>query len=322
MNLWNRIKNFFKTKNTGKVNRVGIVAEYNPFHNGHIYQINWIKENIQNPYIIVILTDKFTQRGEKHIASFKQRSKIAKKYGVNKVIKLSDKYSSQAAHIFAEFSVLELAKQKIDYLVFGSETNNVELFKKIAKSIYQNLDQYNKLVKQFLKKGANSFPRATNLALNELIGQDISMPNDILGLEYVKTIYKHNLQIQPISIQRTIPFHSTDAKDQFASATKIRQMVKLNQDISPFTPMTIEYSPKNDIAFTYEKFRKIVRKKSPQSLAKYNMISEGMENLFKKQVELNSNYDDFIKACTSRRYTSSRIKRAYLSILIGNKTKF
>ncbi|QNM93314.1 nucleotidyltransferase [Mycoplasma sp. Pen4] len=308
-----------KKENQKTKNIIGIIAEYNPFHNGHIYQLNWIKENFNNPYIIVALTNNYTQRGEKHITTFKERKRIAKKYGVSKVIKLDDKIATQAAHIFANHGVIELNKHKITHLVFGSETNNVDLFIKIAQTIKNNPSEYNKLVKQYLKKGANSFPRATNLALQDLLGEDISLPNDILGLEYVKTIVNNELDIIPVSIQRTIPFHSQETENNFASATKIRNMVKNNEDVSKYTPMKLEYSDKNDIANTYPKFKKFILKSTSDKIARYKMVDEGMENLFKKQVMLSENYEDFIQNCTSRRYTSSRIKRAYLSILTKNK---
>ncbi|MEA4191071.1 nucleotidyltransferase [Mycoplasma sp. 2248] len=302
-----------------KKNIVGIVAEYNPFHNGHIYQINWIKQNIPNAYIVVGMTNKYTQRGEFPIASFRQRAKIAKKYGVNKVIKLDDKKSIQAAHIFASNAVKQLAKHKIKYLVFGSETNDIDLFYKIATTIKDNIDEYNKKIKFYLKQKGTGFPRAASQALSDLIGVSITLPNDILGIEYVKEIVNSNLDIKAISIQRTIPFHSDETMSNFASASKIRSMIKNNEDVSTFTPMRLVYKSKNDIASTYKKFKKIVNKKTPQQLASIKMIDEGMENLFKKQVNLNDDYYSFIDACVSKRYTGSRIKRAYLSILLNIK---
>ncbi|SJZ45014.1 nucleotidyltransferase [Mycoplasmopsis verecunda] len=298
---------------------VGIIAEYNPFHNGHIYQINWIKKHIPNAYIIVAMSNKYTQRGEITCASYYQRKKIAKAYGVNKVIKLNDKDVIQAAHIFAQAGVNLLNKHKIDYLVFGSETNNVELFVKIARTIKENNELYHKLIRQYMKKGANSFPKASNLAIKELLNEDIQMPNDILGLEYIKTIIDNDFNITPISIQRTIAFHSNDVLDEFASATKLREMLKQNQDISQYSPMKIKYNKKRDIAYTYAKFASYVKRTTAKKIAQFKLIDEGIENLFKKQVLLNNNYVDFIEACVSKRYTRSRIQRCYLNVLLRIK---
>ncbi|EFF41447.1 cytidyltransferase-like protein [Mycoplasmopsis alligatoris A21JP2] len=103
-----------ETKKSKKSNpvKVGIVVEYNPFHNGHLYQLNWIKEHFENPEIIIAMSHKYSQRGEKLILYWKDRVKIAKKFGVEKAIKLDVNISAQAAHIFAHEAVLRLNKEK------------------------------------------------------------------------------------------------------------------------------------------------------------------------------------------------------------------
>ncbi|WP_051616716.1 nucleotidyltransferase [Mycoplasmopsis sturni] len=305
---------------TNKSVRVGIVVEYNPFHNGHIYQLNWIKKQFPNSQIIVAMSHKYSQRGEFISVPWKTRVKYAKRYGVSKFIKLNVDISAQAAHIFARESVLKLAKAKIDYLVFGSETNDVNLFITIAQLLKNNKEQYNVLVKKYLKQKGLSFPRATNLALQELSQQDINMPNDILGLEYVKTIVNENLKIIPVSLERTIGFRDTKTSNQFASATYIRQLHAQNQDISQFTPIKKDEFSNKRIENTYSKFQKQISKTPAHKLAKYQMISEGMENLFKKQIN-QPNYQSFIDACTSRRYTNARIKRTYLFVFLKIKSK-
>ncbi|WP_036452198.1 nucleotidyltransferase [Mycoplasma buteonis] len=299
--------------------KVGIVAEYNPFHNGHAYQLSWIKQNFTNSKIIVAMSHKYSQRGEIICVSWRKRVRIAKKFGVSKFIKLPVDISAQAAHIFAREAVLKLAKQKVNYLVFGSETADVNLFLKIAHLIKNNEQKYNQLVKFYLKQKGNSFPRATNLALQELSGEDISMPNDILGLEYVKTIVNYDLDITPVALKRTVGFHSLEANNQFASATMLREKLTQNQDISFFSPLKIKkISSKRKIENTYPKFQKIIRNSTPEQLREYKMISEGIENLFKKQID-NPDYDSFINSCVSKRYTASRIKRTYLFVLLKIK---
>ncbi|UUM19766.1 MULTISPECIES: nucleotidyltransferase [unclassified Mycoplasma] len=293
--------------------KIGIVAEYNPFHNGHIHQLNLVKQKFPNSKIYVAMSHKFSQRGEYLCMSWHKRKKNAKKYGVDKFLKLKMNISSQAAHIFARESVLKLSKKGIKYLVFGSESGKVDQLIQIAKVLKEHKKQYDQLVKKHLKQGW-AFPRATNLALQELTGADISMPNDILGIEYVKTIVNENLPITPIALKRTIDFHSQETYQHFASATKIRQIIVHNQDISPFTPVKRKDILNKRIQDTYAKFQKIVKNTPAQTLAKYKMISEGMENLFKKHVHA-PDYDTFIQSCVSKRYTASRIKRAYLFVL-------
>ncbi|VEU76268.1 nucleotidyltransferase [Mycoplasmopsis columboralis] len=294
--------------------KIGVVAEYNPFHNGHIYQLNWIKKQFPNSRIYVAMSYRYSQRGEFICMSWNKRKKYAKKYGANKFIKLKMNISSQAAHIFARESVLKLAKKGINYLVFGSEIGDATYLVNIATILKNNNAQYNQLVKKYLKQKGLSFPRATNLALQELTNEDISMPNDILGIEYIKTIVNENLNIVPIALKRTIDFHAQETVNNFASATKLREMIKSKQDISKYTPVKISDIKFKDIASTYQRFQKIISKTPAKEIAKYKMISEGMENLFKKQIN-SPDYESFIKNCTSKRYTSARIKRAYLFVL-------
>ncbi|MGZ9756113.1 nucleotidyltransferase [Mycoplasma sp. 394] len=299
--------------------KVGIVVEYNPMHNGHIYQINWIKEKFPNAKIIIAMSYKYSQRGEIICLPFYQRKKMAKKYGIYKVIKINNKISAQAAHIFASEAIKLLNKANIDYLVFGSETDDINTFINVAQIIKNNQEKYNQLVKKYLKQKGNSFPRATNLALSKLSGFEINQPNDILGLEYVKTIINNNFKIIPICLKRTIGFHSEQISNNFASATKLRAMLKENQSIKPFSPFDInKIKPKFLIENTYPKFQKIVRKLSASKIAQFHMVTEGIENLFKKHIE-QSDYQSFIQACVSKRYTASRIKRTYLYVLLKIK---
>lgn len=298
--------------------KVGIIAEYNPFHNGHIFQINWIKKQFPNSKIIVALSKKYTQRGELAILSYRKRKKIAKSYGVSKVIPLNVMDTSQAAHIFAQRAIFKLNKQRINYLVFGCESSDINIFIECANLIKNNLDKYNFLVKKYLKEKGNSFPKATNLALQELSGRNIELPNDILANEYVKTIIFNNLDIIPLTHERTVNYHSLDVNDNFASATKIRDMFHNGEDFSKFTPVPRKWFIRKTIQDSYPKFQKIIRNSSPEKLRKYKMVDEGIENLFKKHIE-SSDYDSFVQKCVSKRYTSSRIKRTLLFILLKIK---
>ncbi|QDY88491.1 nucleotidyltransferase [Mycoplasma anserisalpingitidis] len=298
--------------------KVGIIAEYNPFHNGHIFQINWIKKQFPNSQIIVALSKKYTQRGELAILSYRKRKKMAKSYGVSKVIPLNVMDTSQAAHIFAQQAIFKLNKKKINYLVFGCESNNIDIFIECANLIKNNSDKYNFLVKKYLKEKGNSFPKATNLALQELSGRNIELPNDILANEYVKTIIFNNLNIIPLTHERTVNYHSLEVSDSFASATKIREMFFNGEDFSKFTPVPKKWFSKKRIQDSYPKLQKIIRNSSPKKLRKYKMVDEGIENLFKKHIDI-TDYDSFVQKCVSKRYTSSRIKRTLLFILLKIK---
>ncbi|AIA29491.1 hypothetical protein MCFN_01740 [Mycoplasmopsis californica] len=291
---------------------IGIVAEYNPFHNGHIRQLEWIKANYPGEKIIVVMTDKFTQRGEYSVCSFRCRKKIAKHYGVQKVLKLKFEQTVQAAHVFAENAVLALASQKVDKIVFGSESNDVENMINTAKILRDRKDEFDQIIRPLIKKEKLSYPKAFALALEKMCGYSWAMPNDILGFEYVKAIINNNLDIQPISLQRNLAFHATEPMGKFASASYLRELIKNGDDISLYTPMTIKKARR--IEQKYSRFIKILTTTPLNKLRKIPLVTEGIENLLIKNAS-EPTYAHFVNACVSKRYTASRIKRIIAWIL-------
>lgn len=294
--------------------KIGIIAEYNPFHNGHIYQIIQIKKIWPYSKIIVMMSGKYVQRGELAIASFEERKQIALKNGVDEVYELPFEFATQAAHIFASGAIKEISKHNIDYLVFGSETNNIDDFILIAKTIKDNEDEFYQLIKKEMKNGI-SFPKANQIVLEKLINKSFTMPNDILGLEYVKTIINNNLSIKPFCIKRTIDFNSDKTLENVASATHIRKLIfSGNEEYKKYSPMIFNHIP-DRIENYYPKFQQIVKSLSVEELASIKLMSEGMENLFKKNIDAPS-YEEFVNLTNSKRYTSSRIKRVMLYVLL------
>lgn len=303
--------------NKEKILRIGIIAEYNPFHNGHIHQINEIKKRWPQSQIIVILSGKYVQRGELAIAPFEVRKNIALQNNVDEVYELPFEFATQAAHIFAQGAIKELSKHNIDYLVFGSETNDIDNFYLVAKTIKDNNDLYYQKIKKAMKTGI-SFPKANQIVLEELIGKSFTLPNDILGLEYVKAIVNNNYPIKAFCIKRTNDFHSMIPSNNIASATYIRKLIfDNNLEYKQFTPMIFDKVP-DRIENYYSNFQDIVKNTPNEELKKIKLISEGMENLFKKHIDAPS-YDEFVNRVNSKRYTSSRIKRTMLYVLLNIK---
>ena len=303
--------------NKEKILRIGIIAEYNPFHNGHIYQINEIKKRWPQSQIIVILSGKYVQRGELAIAPFEVRKNIALQNNVDEVYELPFEFATQAAHVFAQGAIKELSKHNIDYLVFGSETNDIDNFYLVAKTIKDNNDLYYQKIKKAMKTGI-SFPKANQIVLEELIGKSFTLPNDILGLEYVKAIVNNNYPIKAFCIKRTNDFHSMIPSNNIASATYIRKLIfDNNLEYKQFTPMIFDKVP-DRIENYYSNFQDIVKNTPNEELKKIKLISEGMENLFKKHIDAPS-YDEFVNRVNSKRYTSSRIKRTMLYVLLNLK---
>ncbi len=297
--------------------RIGIIAEYNPFHNGHIYQIKQIKEKWPDSTIIVVMPDKYVQRGELAIASFNQRKEAAINCGVDEVYELPFLYATQAAHIFAYGAIQELKRHNIDVLVFGSETNNIDDFYLIAYTIKNNEKKYYESIRKEMKSGI-SFPKANQLVLEKLIGKSFQLPNDILGLEYVKVLVNENSNIKAHCFERSVGFHSNEIRENITSATNIRNMI-FNNDLNykKYTPMVFQSIP-DRVENHYHEFQEKVRSKSAEELKQIKTMSEGMENLFKKNIDAKT-YDEFVNKTNSKRYTSSRIKRLMLYVMLDIK---
>ena len=295
---------------------VGIIAEYNPFHNGHKYQLEEAMKKFPGEDIVIVLSGKYVQRGELAIANYEDRKQMALQHGATKVVELPQEYAIQAAHIFCEGAVKTAFANGVNKLFFGSESNNPEMLMKIAHAIFDNEEKYNLHIKHYIGQGL-AFPKAAALALSELIGKQITLPNDILGLEYCKAIVKNKLPMVPYTLKRTVDFHSETPNNHFASASYIRKLVHEGKDYSMYTPMKLEKNP-DRIQNYYSQFQAIVRNTPREELAKIKMVSEGMENLFKKNIDIPT-YDEFVNKVNSKRYTSSRIKRVMLQILLSKE---
>ena len=178
---------------------IGIICEYNPFHNGHLYHINKIKEMFPDSTIILVMSGNFTQRADASIINKWDKTEIALKNNIDLVVELPFKFTCQSADIFAYGAVNILNHLNVDYLVFGSETNDIEMFKEIANIQLSN--EYNKKVNELNKKGLN-YATCLSKALEYYGYKNIKNPNDILAISYIRELKKINSNIIPISIKR------------------------------------------------------------------------------------------------------------------------
>ena len=286
---------------------IGIIAEYNPFHNGHIYHINKIKELYPNSIIILVLNGYFLERGEISIESVKNKTLLALENNVDIVIELPFIFGSNSADIFSDASIELLHYLGVKKIVFGSESGDVNKLYDMA-NISLNKD-YDSKVKEYLKKGVN-YPTALNLALKT----NISTPNDLLGLSYIKTILKHKYDIEAIAIKRTNDYHDIENNSNVVSASNIRNKIINNEDINKYVPTT-KYINKID----YDLYFKLLKYKiiNDDNLDKYLTVDEGIDNRLKRIINECNNINDLINKTKSKRYTYNRINRMFIHILIG-----
>ena len=292
---------------------IGIIAEYNPFHNGHLYHLNTIKEKYPDATIVLVMNGNFTERGDVSLINKWKKTKIALDLGIDLVVELPYPFATQSADFFSYGAITLLEKLKVDKLVFGSESNNIEDLKLIAKTQIEN-DEFEKLVKIYSKMGKN-YPTALSCALEDLTGKKIETPNDLLGISYIKTIIENNYKIKPETIKRTNDYHSTELDNSISSATSIREALKNNQDISNQVPEETKKELNNlhfiDDYFNILKYKIITEK----DLSIYQTVDEGIDNLLKKEITNSNSYDELIKKIKSKRYTYNKISRMLIHIL-------
>ena len=303
----------------------GIIGEFNPFHWGHNHLVSEINRIKEEKLIVGIISSSFVQRGEPAILSKWDRTKIALDAGINLVVELPFVFACQNAEIFSKGSLKILDSINISHLAFGTESSNIENLIKIANKLIKPNEELDLEIKKELLTG-ESFIRAKNDALlkldiltNEEIIQ-ISKPNNILALEYIKAILEENYKISPISIPRVgVDHDSTYTNNKYSSASNIRNLYKNNVDIRSFLP---EYSYAH-----YENYN-IYNEYILLSLIRYNFIvnesfikdtleyEKGLENRIYKYLNSAKSFEDLSQMVSNKRITKARIRRILIASLL------
>ena len=221
---------------------VGIIAEYNPFHNGHLYHLKKVKELYPDHTIILVMNGNFTERGDVSIIDKWKKTEIAKEAGIDLIVELPFPFATQSADYFSYGAITILEHLKVERVIFGSESDNIEDLSAIADAQINNED-FDKLVKIYSKFG-NNYPTALSLALEDLTGKVITTPNDLLGISYIKTIKQNNYKIIPETIKRTSDYHDNSLIEH-SSASAIRNALRKNKDVTNFVPEITKKHIKN-----------------------------------------------------------------------------
>ena len=293
---------------------VGIICEYNPFHNGHLYHLEKVKELAKNEEIILVLGGNFLQRGNVSVMDKYEKTSIALRYGIDLVVELPFIYATQSADVFAEGAIKILNALKCDRVIFGTESNDVEKLASLAKvQLYDN--KYGERVKTLLNEGYN-FPTAMSLALQSFEGDKVNTPNDLLALSYIKEIIRNNYNITPISIKRTNDYHDKNTTGEISSAASIREKIKKRDRIDTYVPSVvscnIDYKNYDDNYFKLLKYKILTEK---ENIKKYQTVDEGIENKIVSSIRNCYSLDDLVNKIKSKRYTYNRISRMLTHIL-------
>lgn len=318
-------------------NVLGIVCEYNPFHNGHLHHLNESKKITHSDYSIAIMTGNFTQRGDVSIIDKWSKTRMAIESGVDLVIELPTLYAISSAENFANGAIKLLDSLKIvDYLSFGSECEDISVLNDIANVLCAEPDEYKTLLSHELSRGV-SFPKAREKALmmylNDVrrFANVLSAPNNILGIEYLKALKRQNSTIEPICVKRKDSNHNDNViseSSNFASGTAIRNACLSNnleklQNIMPKSSFEIlnDNIKKGNFVNSISCFDKEIiytlRKMSTDEIANLPDVSEGLEFSLKSAANSCNSVVELLSMVDSKRYTKTRIQRILLYAILG-----
>ncbi|MBN2558030.1 MAG: nucleotidyltransferase family protein [Clostridia bacterium] len=316
---------------------VGIVCEYNPFHNGHLNHMRRAMAQPDGEYVVCVLSSDFLQRGEPAILPKNLRAETAVRNGADLVFELPNVFSCSSAEYYASSALLMMDRLGIvDSLVFGSENHDIKILKEIAGILVDEPDEYRGLLRQNLSSGI-SFARARALALSAYSGNPamkdvIEGSNNILGIEYIKAIIKNGLPIKPVSVPRIASaYKDEDITGKFPSATAIRRSIFQNglESVRDFLPppaySIMENFYSQGIGYIGAEMLKDaiyyrIASLSPGELCEYPGVSEGLENRLKSELSPSSSLEDYIERCATKRYPKTRISRTLMHILLDLKS--
>lgn len=298
---------------------LGIVAEYNPFHNGHKYHIDEAKKLVNPDITICAMSGNFVQRGEPAIFNKFERAKTAVKNGVDIVIEIPTYFAVSTAENFAYSAVSLLKNAGVTHLAFGVESDDINTLNEIANLLITEPEEYKKELKKNLDKG-QSFAAARDEAVSKFIpNQLLKSPNNILAIEYLKAIKFFNTNIIPVPIKRTVGYYDDKINNNIASATKIRELIKDKEIYETLIPSN-SIIPSNPVFFEdfNNAFLYKLKTSTQISLTELPDVIEGLENRIIASI-CNNNINDIINKITTKRYTLSRIKRILISLLLDIK---
>lgn len=301
---------------------IGIVCEFNPFHKGHKYLIDSVKKS--GDTVVCVMSGNFVQRGEPALFPKETRVKLALMNGADIVLELPFVYATASAEIFAYNAVKILECFDCDMLAFGTESASVEELNNAIEILNHN--DFDDKIKKHLENGV-SYPSARQRAFDEYnVDFDISTPNNILALEYVKAIKKLNSKMLPVPVTRIgAGYNDTKSVDGIASATHIRQLINNNEDFSQFVPENTTQLYKDELQngnyVSSDKYNisslALLRSKLNDDLSSIANMAEGLENRIKTAIKESTSLNEIYDNAKTKRFTHSRIRRAVLSLTLG-----
>jgi predicted nucleotidyltransferase len=317
---------------------VGVVVEYNPFHNGHYFHVEQSRSLSGADVVIAVMSGPFLQRGEPALLSKWHRAKMALLGGIDIVFELPYAFATQKAEIFARGAMDILGSAGCDYVCFGSESGNIDDFYSTLRFIKNNQEPYELLIKSNMSLGM-SYPKAASSAFQELMPSsqmmDLSKPNNILGYQYIQSIEELNLSLTPLTVARkSAGYHDPEfSSTTIASATSIRKSIFSNEgklnELSSYIPATtyselVHYKKEFGHFLEWENYWPLLQYRllttDRSELATIYEVEEGIENRMVPIAEKANSFSEFMTLLKTKRYTWTRLQRMCVHILT-NTTK-
>lgn len=316
---------------------VGIIAEYNPLHNGHAYQIAKAKELTGADYAVVVMSGNFVQRGQPAVMEKSLRTEAALLCGADIVLELPVHYAAASAEYFASGAVALLQKLGVvDVLCFGSECGDINRLSRLADALFTEDEAFKSILKSRLKKGI-SYPQARNDAFCTVFPQLsdelplLKHPNNILGLEYLKALKKRNCPITPYTISRMgSGYHDENLGSPYSSALAIREAIAagkplyfVKEHVPPavYELMTRHYEKNFPILpddFSLLLSYKLLQEQD-RDLRLYFDIDSGFSDRIRKFLPAYTDFTSFCEALKTKNVTYTKVSRSLLHILLNIK---
>lgn len=296
---------------------VGIIAEFNPFHNGHMYLLNKTKNMFPDAIYVLIMSGNFTQRVEPSILDKRSKTEIALKAGFDLVVELPFPFATAASDVFADGAIKLAHALGVTDLIFGSESDDLTYLEEMT-----NIELYDKsfdsLVKVYLASGLN-YPSARSQAFTDITGKSICLPNDILASSYLKAIKKNNYSITAHSIKRTNDYNSNQLDKNISSASSIRKALLDGNNITEQVPsFVVPYLDDiNDKIITSDDYFKYLKYKfiTDNNDNSYPSLDRSLLNKLKKNITKVTSYDELINSVKTKNITYRKIARGLLYYL-------
>lgn len=319
-----------------EMNACGLIVEYNPFHNGHVYHLEEAKKTTAADCVVAVMSGSFLQRGEPAIIDKFHRTKAALNTGIDVVLELPYVYAVQHSDIFATGAVKTLYEFGVNSVCFGSESGSINSFLSSYHTFKAKSSTFNHTLKYYLDAG-NSFPEASTYAYKEIgltdSSMDLSKPNNILGYSYVKAIMENKLPIEPLTIKRKAnAFHDENITGTIASATSIRKELMKQHTLTSKITDSLPGETVNQLQqyvltashwHDWERYFPLLHYRvmtmSKEELATIQGVDEGIENRIKATAKIASSFQNWVEAIKTKRYTWTRIQRMFVHILTNTK---